>query len=106
MDKLKFGTVTLSGDSTYRIGIEYVKENHPSDCVWCKILRSRETGTEYDGITETARALSVVLGFFKYDIMNSEMYSHCRIIRIAVFRRHGSEWSCIEEHEITKGSAE
>lgn len=103
MDERKVGTVTLNGDSTYRIGIEYVKENHAWDCVWCKILRSRETGTEYDGITATAGALSVVLEFFKHDIVNSEMYSHCHTIRVAVFKRNGSDWQCIEEHEITKG---
>ncbi len=106
MDEKKAGMVSLLGDSVYRITVEYVKENHRSSCVWCKILRSRETGTEYDGITETAQALSAVLGYFKYDILNSELYSQCRAIRVAVFRRHGSEWTCIEEHEITKGSTE
>jgi hypothetical protein len=102
VDATKVGKVNLNGDSAYRIEIEYVKEEHPWDCVWCKILRSRDTGTEYQGISETANALSVVLEYFKHDIVNSEMYSHCRIIRVAVFRRNGSEWVCIEEHEVTK----
>lgn len=102
MDEMKVGKVNLNGDSVYRIEIEYVKESHPADCVWCKILRSRDTGTEYNGICETARALSVVLEYFKHDIVNSEMYSHCRVIRVAVFKRAGGKWECVEEHEVTK----
>lgn len=103
MDEQKLGTVALLGNATFKIGVEYSKEHMPNDCMWCRILRSRETLTEYEGITETANALSLVLDYFKYDILYSEMYSHCRAVRVVVFQLMRGKWSSIEEHEIKKG---
>ncbi len=106
MGKAGKGKVTLLGDSVYKIEITYNKESHGRKCNWCSLLINRQSGTEIHGIAALAGALNVVMEYFTYDIVNSEMYSHCRNIQIAVMQDVAGEWTCIEEHEITKESTE
>mgnify|MGYP001111779070 CR=1 FL=1 len=104
VDELRKGVVATLGDSVYRIDITYSKESHGPDCGMCKILRNRDTGRDYFGISEMAGALSLILEYYAYDIRNSALYSHAKSIGVEVMRQHGSEWKCDAQYEITKGA--
>ena len=54
------------------------------------------------GIQEIGKAVTEILEYFSHDIVNSELYSHCERIGVTVERRHGSEWKCDAQYEITK----
>ncbi len=94
------GTVSVLGDSEYRIKITYTKGH--TDCGMCTIMHDRETAP-VNGIAEAGKAVAEILDYFSHDIVNSEIYSHCERIGVTVERRHGSDWHCDAQYEITKG---
>lgn len=100
MDKL--GTISVLGESTYRLEITYTRAHSVSDCVMCRIMRNHDS-SELGGIVELGAALIEILAYFRRDIVDSEMYSHCERIGVEVMRQHGSEWVCDAQYEITKG---
>ncbi len=100
MDKM--GNVLVLGEPAYRLEITYTKTHSVKECAMCKIMRNHD-GAEITGPVELGAALSEILAYFKRDIMDSEMYSHCERIGIAVMRQHGSDWHCDAQYEITKG---
>jgi len=95
----KTGVVRCSGDSEYRIEIEYRKAH--SDCGMCAIMHDHETAPVF-GVVEIGKALAEVLEYFRHDIVNSEIYSHCERISVTVMRSYRGEWTCDAQYEITK----